>query len=161
MDISHTGIAPRGQCSTPFAVRLLVRCVLRVQVIPCGSHTAVVRGRRSHEPNSHERVDNSTVTTVRHHVSDSPSRIRKPDAPPGCDVTVTFQECAECHDTHHTNRTDERFVCGSCGHLAHVGIVPRDQHPTPFAVRLLVRFVLRVQVNHHRFAYCKLRPTVR
>ena len=131
---------------------------------------AVVCGRRSHGPNSHEGFDNSTVTTVRHHVSDSPSRIRKPDAPPGCDVTVTSQECAECHDTHQTNRAGERFVCGLCGHLAHVGIAPRGQCPTPCAVRLLVRFVLRVQVNQTpsvhillvpAFSICKLRPTVR
>ena len=48
--------------------------------------------------------------------------------------------------SHQTNKTDERFVCGFMD-ISRTGIAPRGQNSTPFAVRLLVRFVLRVQVN--------------
>ena len=48
--------------------------------------------------------------------------------------------------SHQTNKTDERFACGFMD-ISRTGIAPRGQNSTPCAVRLLVRFVLRVQVN--------------
>ena len=91
-----------GFCCLPVHPFSASRSMALQQLDPLCYHDphAVVRGRRPHGPNSHKDVDNSTVTTVRHHVSDSPSRIRKPDAPPGCEMLLSLLKNARNVMTH-------------------------------------------------------------